>query len=117
MVALRAAALGADLHRPHRVVAVRGLAGVTADEIAGAVAAAAPGRRPARRPARRAGRAAREPAPAAPTGSLNRLHDAITQHLGIAGCGVGIGLGCEGPADFPRSWEQAQRALAIRCRS
>ena len=29
----------------------------------------------------------------------------------------GIGLGCEGPADFPRSWEQAQRALAIRCRS
>ena len=30
---------------------------------------------------------------------------------------LGIGLGCEGPADFPRSWEQAQRALAIRCRS
>ena len=32
--AVRAAALGADLHRPHRVVAVRGLATVTPDEIA-----------------------------------------------------------------------------------
>jgi DNA-binding PucR family transcriptional regulator len=119
-VAVRAAALGADLHRPHRVVAVRGLAGVTVDEIADAVAAAARALDAGPLVGRRNGLGvllAHRPLLWPRSGRWNRLHAAITRHLGSPAVALGIGLGCEGPADFPRSWEQAQRALAIRCRS
>jgi sugar diacid utilization regulator len=119
-VAVRAGALGADLHRPHRVVAARGLDGVTADEIAEAVAAAARALDAGPLVGRRNGLGvllAHRPLLWPRAGRWNRLHAAITRHLGSPAVALGIGLGCEGPADFPRSWEQAQRALAIRCRS
>ena len=118
--AVRAAALGADLHRPHRVVAVRGLATVTPDEIAEAVAAAARALDAGPLVGRRNGLGvllAHRPLLWPRQGRWNRLHEAITRHLGSSAVALGIGLGCEAPADFPRSWEQAQRALAIRCRS
>jgi sugar diacid utilization regulator len=119
-VAVRAAALGADLYRPHRVVAVRGLAQVTPNEVAEAVAAAARALDAGPLVGRRNGLGvllAHRPLLWPRQGRWNRLHEAITRHLGSSAVALGIGLGCETPADFPRSWEQAQRALAIRCRS
>jgi hypothetical protein len=119
-VAVRAAALGVDLHRPHRVVAVQGVGGIGEDAVADAVAGAARSLDAGPLVGRRGATVvllAHRPLNWPRSNRWNRLHAAIARHLGSSAVSIGVGLRCDGPADFPRSWEQAVRALAIRRRS
>jgi sugar diacid utilization regulator len=44
----------------------------------------------------------------------NHFHRALTSELDGRGCRIGIGGACQGPADFPRSYQEAKLCLRLR---
>lgn len=116
----RARALGVDLHRSHRVVVVRGRPGIGDEAVANAVLHAARGLDAGSLIARRSGSVillANRPAGWGDEHRWHEIHAAVSRHLRSSAVSIGVGGHCERPADFPRSWQQAERALAIRQRS
>ncbi|MDX3072510.1 PucR family transcriptional regulator [Streptomyces sp. NPDC088354] len=110
----RAAAIGHDLHGPHYPAVVQWEGRAADDAFVQAVGRAAAGLRLRCLPARRSGMAVlvlrgRPPADA--------LHQAVSRELGTARGAIGVGGRCDAPRDLPRSFQQALRALEVRCRS
>lgn len=110
----RAAAVGHDLHGAQHLVAV-GWMGLTADDgLVQAVAGAAAGLGLRSLVARRSGRAVLV-VQGRPKGE--ELYLAVSQELGSRAGAIGIGSRCDSPAEIPRSYQEALRALEVRQRS
>ncbi|MFE4534562.1 PucR family transcriptional regulator [Streptomyces scopuliridis] len=110
----RAAAVGHDLHGAQHLVAV-GWTGLTADDaFVQAVAGAAAGLGLRSLVARRSGRAVLV-VQGRPKGE--ELYLAVSQELGSRAGAIGIGSRCDSPAEIPRSYQEALRALEVRQRS
>ncbi|MFF8959530.1 helix-turn-helix domain-containing protein [Streptomyces sp. NPDC014894] len=112
-VFVRAAGLGHDLHRPHRVAVLRWTGAIGAAAVGDAVERAAArlrldvlaGSRDTSTVVLLAGR---------DTTAAGGLYEAVSELLGTAAGAVGVGGPCEGFADLPHSYEEAVRALAVR---
>ncbi|MFJ2671281.1 PucR family transcriptional regulator [Streptomyces sp. NPDC087525] len=110
----RAAAVGHDLHGAQHLVAV-GWTGLTADDaFVQAVAGAAAGLGLRALVARRSGRAVLV-VQGRPKGE--ELYLAVSQELGSRAGAIGLGSRCDSPAEIPRSYQEALRALEVRQRS
>ena len=108
----RAQALGHDLERRHRVVVAEGRGRTQDDELFFHAV---------RRTARSLGIGALLVARAGTVVLLSeaelnweRFRAAVLTELGGGRCRVGVGGWCDGPADFPRSYRQAQLALKMQ---
>lgn len=110
----RAEVLGHDLYGAHYLVLVKWRGGTSEDAVARAVehAAAALGMHAllARRPGVVVMLTRGRPKDAA-------LHAAVARELGTVTGAIGVGGRCDSPADFPRSFQEAVRALEIREKS
>lgn len=106
----RSEALGHDLHGTHRVVVVE-WDGKPVDALAETVGRAAGGLGLRFLVGRHRGDAVLAVRGASPP---YELHDAVAKVFGPNGGRTGIGGPAEGPADFPRSYEEALHALAFR---
>ncbi|GHH83688.1 hypothetical protein GCM10018793_46390 [Streptomyces sulfonofaciens] len=107
----RAAAIGHDLHGPHHLAAVR-WSGRGADEgFLQAVGRAAAGLRMRPLLAGRADTAVLV-LRGGPPGRA--LHEAVARELGSTAGAVGVGGRCDTPAEIPRSFQEALRALEVR---
>ncbi len=116
----RARTLGVDLHRPHRVIVARGRGGVSDEAVAQAVGQAARGLDAGSLLTRRSGSVillANRPAGWGEDPRWAEIHAAVSRHLRSTAVAMGVGGECERPADYPRSWQQAERAVATRERS
>ncbi|MFE2597393.1 PucR family transcriptional regulator [Streptomyces sp. NPDC059396] len=110
----RAAAVGHDLHGPQHLVAV-GWTGMAADDaFVHAVAGAAAGLGLRSLVARRSGRAVLV-VQGRPKG--DELYRAVARELGSRAGAIGLGSRCDSPAEIPRSYQEALRALEVRQRS
>ncbi|MFD7222951.1 PucR family transcriptional regulator [Streptomyces sp. NPDC059892] len=110
----RAAAVGHDLHGAQHLVAV-GWTGLTADDaFVQAVAGAAAGLGLRSLVARRSGRAVLV-VQGRPKGE--ELYRSVAQELGSRAGAIGLGSRCDSPAEIPRSYQEALRALEVRQRS
>lgn len=110
----RAAAIGHDLHAPHRVAVARWRHQGGEDCVAAAARRVFQSWEQPVLISRHAGMTVLligEPADGA------ALYAAVAAELGTAGGTIGIGGRCRRPADFPRSYAEATRALAIRAES
>ncbi|WP_405575412.1 helix-turn-helix domain-containing protein [Streptomyces sp. NBC_01167] len=106
----RAAAVGHDLHGPHRMAVVQ-WEGRTDDTFIQAVGRAAAGLRIRSLLARRSGMAVLvlEGQPRS-----DALHLAVARELGSGIGSIGLGGRCDAPAKIPRSYKEALRALEVR---
>ncbi|MFE4373040.1 PucR family transcriptional regulator [Streptomyces sp. NPDC056835] len=110
----RSAAVGHDLHGAQHLVAVA-WTGLTADDaFVQAVAGAAAGLGLRSLVARRSGRAVLV-VQGRPKGE--ELYLAVAQELGSRAGAIGLGSRCDSPAEIPRSYQEALRALEVRQRS
>lgn len=109
----RAQALGYDLSRPHRVVAVAAGPGGTGnsddflDAVTRAAAATRAGSLLAARPTDVVVLAHTDTA-------WERFHAGVEAELRGIRCSIGVGGRCEGVAEFPRSYRESQLALRIQ---
>ncbi|SDZ34673.1 PucR C-terminal helix-turn-helix domain-containing protein [Amycolatopsis xylanica] len=106
----RADALGHDLRRAHCVIVVRWDGEQTDDTVAEAVGRAAASLQLSSMISRHSGVVVVLVSGCPEGGTLYRL---LADHLGGTGA-AGIGGRCDRPGDFPRSYSEALRALAIR---
>ncbi|MFE7572080.1 PucR family transcriptional regulator [Streptomyces sp. NPDC057539] len=110
----RSAAVGHDLHGAQHLVAVA-WTGLTADDaFVQAVAGAAAGLGLRSLVARRSGRAVLV-VQGRPKGE--ELYLAVSRELGSRAGAIGLGSRCDSPAEIPRSYQEALRALEVRQRS
>lgn len=113
----RAEAVGHDLHRPHRVVAVERRGGSAGDDLVRAVERAAAAMEMSVLLARRSGRVillAQRPAGWKESHGWEPLHQAVSREFGSADVALGVGGRALRPGELPRSYVEATRALAIR---
>lgn len=107
----RAQALGYDLGRPHRVVAVECRADAGMEHAAGAVRRAAAALQAGSLLAARPGDVILLTDADVP---WQRFHDRIESEARGLHCSIGVGGWCHEVADFPRSHREAQLALRIQ---
>ncbi|MCU7826788.1 PucR family transcriptional regulator [Kitasatospora sp. DSM 101779] len=113
----QAAALGHDLHRPHRVAVLEWPGAPEGAVLCDAVTRAAErlrrdvliGSRGATAVVLVAGEDPRDPG--------EELYRAVSEGLGTGAGAIGVGGRCEVLADLPQSYDEAVRALAVRRRS
>ncbi|MER7673635.1 helix-turn-helix domain-containing protein [Kitasatospora sp. NPDC096128] len=113
----QAAALGHDLHRPHKVAVLEWPGAPEGAVLCDAVARAAErlrrdvliGSRGATAVVLMAGEDPRHPD--------DELYEAVSEGLGTGAGAIGVGGRCEDLADLPHSYDEAVRALAVRRRS
>ena len=106
----RADAIGHDLRDPHHVVVTR-WQDQSEETVAEAAARALSAQQLSGLISRRS-RAVVILVHGRPDGDA--LHQAMAETLGGTGGSMGVGGRCAGPADFPRSYSEASRALAIQ---
>ena len=109
----RADALGHDLRGPHCVIVAQWRGRQTDDAVAEAAGRAAASLRLSSMISRRSG-AVVLLVSGRPDGDA--LYRMLSESLGSGGA-IGVGAHCDNPADFPRSYSEAMRALDIRQKS
>ncbi|MEV6653160.1 helix-turn-helix domain-containing protein [Streptomyces sp. NPDC051219] len=110
----RAAAVGHDLHGPHYLAVVQWVGTATDDAFVHAVGRSAAGLRIRSLLARRSGLAVLvlQGRP-----SAQALYQAVGRELASPTGAIGVGGRCDTPAEIPRSYREALRALEVRQRS
>jgi sugar diacid utilization regulator len=109
----RADAIGHDLRGPHRVIVVRWDGRQTGDAVADAARRVVASLRLSSMSSRRAGAVVLI---VSGRPDVEALYRTLTECLGSTGA-IGVGVGCDSPGDFPRSYSEATRALDIRRKS
>lgn len=109
----RADAIGHDLRGPHRVIVVRWGGRQTGDAVAEAAGRAAASLQLSSMISRRLGAVVLIVSGRVDGDALYRTLSASLESAGA----IGVGAGCDGPGDLPRSYSEALRALGIRQKS
>ena len=110
----RASTFGHDLHRPHCVAVLRWHGLSDQATLNDAVARAA---KRLRLDVLVGTRAERTVVLAAGLDAGEALYRAVSDDLGTPAGAVGVGGRCDGPADLPHSYDEAERALTVRRKS